>query len=85
MLYGLICLILFVAVVPTQSTSAGTKQKENSVRVKERSVWLAWSPNNHDDDDSILLILDQQPHNHGGDWKRGIVLTCSPANTQLWG
>ena len=62
MLYGLICLKLFVAVVPTQSTSAGTKQKEDSVRVKERNVWLAWSPNNHDDDDSILLILDQ--HNH---------------------
>ena len=38
LLHGLICLILLVAVVPTQSTSAGTKQKEDSVRVKERSV-----------------------------------------------
>ena len=58
----MICLILFVAVVPTQSTSAGTKQKEDSVRVKERSVCFGLITNNHNDDDSILLILNQ--HNH---------------------
>ena len=72
----MICLILFVAVVLTQSTSAGTKQKEDSVRVKERSVCFGLITNNHNDDDSILLIFKStQPHNHGDDWKRGIVLT----------
>ena len=63
LLHGLICLILLVAVVPTQSTSAGTKQEEDSVRPKERrSVCTGLITSNHNDDDSILLILNQ--HNH---------------------
>ena len=63
MLDGLIYLILFVAVVPTQSASAGTKQEEDSVRPKERrSVCTGLITSNHNDDDSILLILNQ--HNH---------------------
>ena len=40
LLHGLICLILLVAVVPTQSTSAGTKQKEDSVRVKRKKCLI---------------------------------------------
>ena len=59
----MIYFILFVAVVPTQSTTAGTKQKEDSVRPKERrSVCAGLITSNHNDDDSILLILNQ--HNH---------------------
>ena len=75
MLDGLIYLILFVAVVPTQSASAGTKQEEDSVRNK-RGV-SNWTITNYNtDDDSILLIFKStQPHNHGDDWKLGIVLT----------
>ena len=53
----MIYLILFVAVVPTQSTSAGTKQEEDSVRTKERrSVCTGLITNNHNDDNYILLI-----------------------------
>tara|TARA_B110001452_G_scaffold81502_1_gene66663 strand:+ start:288 stop:389 length:102 start_codon:yes stop_codon:yes gene_type:complete len=33
--------MLFIAVVPTQSTSAGTKQEEDSVRIKEEVFVLA--------------------------------------------
>ena len=54
----MIYLRLFVAVVPTQSTSAGIKQEEDSVRIKKaRSVCIGLITNNHDDDNYILLIL----------------------------
>ena len=54
----MIYLILFVAVVPTQSTSAGTKQEEDSVRIKERRSVYHWpiTNNNYTEDDYILLV-----------------------------
>ena len=72
MLDGVIYLILFVAVVPTQSTSAGTKQDDNSVRIKERrSVIIGRSPTT-----TLKMIKycsysnQHNQHHHGDDETR---------------
>ena len=46
----MIYLILFVAVGPTQSTSAGTKQDDDSVRIKVECYYWPIT-NNYTEDD----------------------------------